>query len=239
MSEVVLRPNTTDGWVFEEIFTRNEYQLPDKFSSRDVVIDVGAHIGIFTLAALQRGCGRVYSVEVDSENYRIAAVNLKTYLEEGSARLINAAVWRSDHDDDVLRFSGYPSCGEVTNTGGGDVIWSEDGPVVPKMSFDGLVQEAALDGNGRVRLVKFDCEGSEWPILYTSGTLHLVEEMCGEFHEIGGAHDCRRSPYTIRGHDTFTAPQLAGLLESQGFQVRFSYHSSGSKRGMFFASRAH
>jgi len=238
MNEFIFRPNTSDSWIFEEIYTRNEYRLPDEFSPQDVVIDVGAHIGIFTLAALKRGCRRVYSIEADLENYRIAVGNLKTYLDEGLVRLVHGAVWRSDNNDDVLRFSGYPYCGQVTNTGGGDVIWSGDGPVVPKMSFDELVHEAALDGNGRVRLVKFDCEGSEWPILYTSETLHLVEEICGEFHEIGGAHDSKRSPYPIRGHDTFTAPQLACLLESKGFQVCFFYHSSGSRRGMFFAERA-
>ncbi|MDQ3802861.1 MAG: FkbM family methyltransferase [Acidobacteriota bacterium] len=237
MSEVMFRPDTTDSWIFEEIHTRNEYRLPDKFSPQDVVIDVGAHIGIFTLAALKKGCRRVYSIEADAENYRIATANLETYLEEGLVRLAHAAVWRSDGNDDVLRFSGYPSCVKVTNTGGGDVIWSQDGPVVPKMSFDELVREAALDGSGRVRLVKLDCEGSEWPILYTSETLHLVEEICGEFHEIGGAHDRRRSPYSIRGQNTFTAPQLACLLESKGFQVSFFYHSFGSRRGMFFASR--
>jgi FkbM family methyltransferase len=238
MSKLTFRPDTTDRWIYEEIYTRNEYRLPDNFSPQDVLIDVGAHIGIFTLAALKRGCRRVYSIEADSENYRIAASNLKTYLEEDLVRLVHAAVWRSDNNDDVLRFSGYPHYGQATNTGGGDVIWSGDGPIVPKISFDELVNEAALDGSGQVRLVKFDCEGSEWPILYTSETLHLIEEICGEFHEIGGSHDSRRSPYTIRGQDTFMAPQLACFLESKGFQVSFSYNSFGSRRGMFFAERA-
>src|SRR5918912_1408302 len=231
MSEFIFWPDTSDSWVFEEIYTRNEYRLPDNLSPHDVVIDVGAHLGIFARAVLERGCRRVFSVEADSENYALAAGNLKSYLEEGLVSLAHAAVWRSDGNDDVLRFSGYPACGQVTNTGGGDVIWSEDGPLVPKIAFDELMHEAALNGNGRVRLVKLDCEGSEWPILYTSETLHLAEEICGEFHEIGGAGDPRRSPYSIRGQDTFTAPQLARLLESNGFHVCFYYHSPGSRRG--------
>lgn len=92
-------------------------------------------------------------------------------------------------------------------------------------------------GEGRVRLIKFDCEGSEWPILFTSKTLHLVEELCGEFHEIGGVRDRRRSPYSFGGHNTFTAAQLAPLLEGAGFHVEFYHYSSRSRLGMFFASR--
>ena len=96
MSEFTLRPGTMDGWIFDEIHTRNVYRLPEKFSSRDVVIDIGAHIGIFTLAALDKGCRRVYSVEADAENHRLAARNLKTYIEE---------VWSASR----VRRSGVPT----------------------------------------------------------------------------------------------------------------------------------
>ena len=37
-----------------------------------------------------------------------------------------------------------------------------------------------------MRLLKLDCEGAEWPILLTSRRLHLIDEIVGEFHEIGG-----------------------------------------------------
>ncbi len=168
MSELLLRPGTLDGWIFEEVHVRNVYRLPGRFGARDVVVDVGAHVGVFALAALERACGRVYCVEADEENYGIAARNLKTYIEDGRVSLARAAVWRSDENEDVLRFGGYTSAGRLVNTGGGNVIWSEDGPVVPKMPFDELVRRAASDGEGRVRLVKLDCEGAEWPILFTS-----------------------------------------------------------------------
>lgn len=237
MSEFTLRPDTLDGWIFDEIHTRNVYRLPESFSPRDVVIDIGAHIGLFTLAVLGRGCRRVHGVEADAENHGLAARNLKSYVDEGLVSLTHAAVWRSDDNDDVLRFSGYTSVGRMLNTGAGNVIWSGDGPVVPKLSFDELVRAAASEGGGRVRLIKFDCEGAEWPILFTSETLHLVEEICGEFHEIGGERDGRRSPFSVGGRDTFTAPQLTPLLESKGFRVSFRYQSPGSRLGMFFAKR--
>jgi hypothetical protein len=35
-----------------------------------------------------------------------------------------------------------------------------------------------------VRLLKMDCEGSEWPLLYTSSELDRVQAVCGEYHEI-------------------------------------------------------
>jgi len=43
------------------------------------------------------------------------------------------------------------------------------------------VRSIVNKGN-RVRLLKIDCEGSEFPILYTSKMLEYVDEIVGELH---------------------------------------------------------
>ncbi len=52
-----LRPETIDRRVFRQVVVYNEYQLPSRFGPGDVVLDVGAHIGSFALAAPSAGPG--------------------------------------------------------------------------------------------------------------------------------------------------------------------------------------
>ena len=124
------RPGTLDEAIFNGVVCFNEYQLPAHFAPDDIVIDIGAHIGSFAHAAVSRGCEHVYSVEPDAANIEIASENLRSYIVGGYVRLMRGAAWRSDVNDDQLRFDGYhpfpKSYVEMTgilNTGNGSVIW--------------------------------------------------------------------------------------------------------------------
>lgn len=230
-----------DRFIRQMVFARNEYRLPAHLSADSLVLDIGAHIGSFTEAALSRGAGHVYAVEANLENYQIAAANLCTYREQGRVQLQHQAVWRSDTNKDVLYEEPYPLLEGTTlaNTGGAGVIWTETGRTVPKIGFDELVTEVTENGRKRIALMKIDCEGSEWPILLTSKCLHLIDEICGEFHEIGGCYDDLTPPFLIDGYNKFTVDELSDFLERQGFQVETSRSEKpASKRlGLFFAKR--
>ena len=136
----------------------------------------------------------------------------------------------------------------IINTGSGSVIWGGGEPVA-KIAFDDIVDRATNRGERRVRLLKLDCEGAEWPILLTSQRLHLIGEICGEFHEIGGAlpGDQRGPPggraRLLAGRPTkFTIDVLVGCLERAGFTVTYRRHMrpTGALEGLglFFATRA-
>src|SRR5262249_29100899 len=157
-----------------------EYRLPDRFSSEDIIIDVGAHIGSFSNAVLSRGAGHVHAYEANWQNFYLLKKNLRRF--EGRTSVNRKAVWRSDFTADFLNFVGN-STADGWNTGGGSVIYA-DGDPVPSVPFDSLLLQATGNGRQRIRLVKIDCEGSEWPILFTSRKLELVQEMCGEYHEL-------------------------------------------------------
>ena len=233
----------------------NEYRLPDRFAPGDVVVDVGAHIGAFAYAAVQRGAEHVWSIEPDPANLALAAEHLKPYVDKGYVRLMQQAVWRSDPNDDELRFDGYHDFPKsfkgmegVLNTADGSVMWGEGQPVA-KVAFDDVVDLVTSGGERRIRLLKLDCEGAEWPILLTSQRLHLVDEIVGEFHELGG-------PFLEIGEDrpakaqvfhservvAFTAEELARFLGDAGFRVTHRRHRrpDGALEGLglFFATRA-
>ena len=248
------RPGTLDRMIFNGVVALNEYRLPDRFAARDLVIDVGAHIGSFAYAAVQRGAQHVLSIEPDPTNCTLAAENLRPYIDKGHVKLMQHAVWRSDPNDDELRFDGYHAFPQsfaemrgVVNTGDGSVIWGVGEPVA-KIAFDDLVDLVTNGGERRVRLLKLDCEGAEWPILLTSRRLRLIDEIVGEFHEIGGpfleiAEDRPSKAQVFHSERVaeFTIEELIRWLGGAGFSVTHRRHRrpNGALEGLglFFATR--
>ena len=178
--------------VFNGVVLHDEYRLPARFAPADIVIDVGAHIGSFAYAVVQRGGEHVCSIEPDAANCALAARHLDPYIRSGRVQLRQEAVWRSNPNDDALRFDGYhpfprsfTGMEGIVNTGNGSVVFGAGKPVA-KVSLDDLIDSLTEHGQRAVRLLKLDCEGAEWPILLTSRRLHLIDEIVGEFHEIGG-----------------------------------------------------
>lgn len=248
------RNGTLDQAIFNDVAGTNEYRLPDRFAPGDIVIDVGAHIGSFAQAVLARGCENVTGVEPDGANFEIAAEYLKPHIDGGRLQLLRSAAWRSDRNSDELRFDGYQPFPKsftgmegILNTGNGSVIWGSGEPV-DKIAFDEIVDRATNRGAHRVRLLKLDCEGAEWPILLTSQRLGLIDEICGEFHEIGGQfleisenRPGKRPVFAFANLDKFTVDVLVDLLEGAGFAVTWQRHKrpNGSLEGLglFFATR--
>jgi FkbM family methyltransferase len=248
------RPGTLDRVIFDGVVGLDEYRLPERFEPDDVVVDVGAHIGSFTYAVVLRGGKHVWSIEPDSTNCARAAEHLRPYVDRGYVRLMQAAAWRSDPNDDELRFDGYhafprsyPGMDGILNTGNGSVVWGLGEPVA-KIAFDDVVDLATNRGERRVRLLKLDCEGAEWPIVLTSRRLHLIDEIVGEFHELGGPFpeigEDRPSNAPVFHSDRvagFTIEELVRFLRDAGFCVTYSRHMrpGGAPEGLgyFFATR--
>jgi FkbM family methyltransferase len=240
--------------IFNSVVGLNEYRLPARFSPADIVIDVGAHIGSFAYAVVERGGEHVCSIEPDAANCALAARHLEPYIRSGRVELLQRAVWRSDPNDDELRFDGYQPFPRsfagmegILNTGNGSVIWGVGEPV-PKVALDDVVDSLTNRGSAGVRLLKLDCEGAEWPILLTSRRLHLIDEIVGEFHEVGGPFleisEDRPSKVPVFhsfGVAAFTIEELVHWLGKAGFSVTYRRHHRPDGAieglGLFFAAR--
>lgn len=225
-----VRPGTLDANIFAEVFLGNEYELPARFAAGDVVIDIGAHVGSFAAACLVRGAGRVVAFEPVPANHALCRVNLARFGGRGEARL--AAVWRSDVPPTRLH---YATSADPANTGGGNVLGG-GGPDAPvdAVPLDAVVAELlAASGQARVRLLKLDCEGSEYPILLSATCLDRVAEVCGEYHEVGVPTPDAR----VGGHAVHGPAVLVEHLTAAGFAVTTRVHPRNPSIGLFWARR--
>ena len=225
-----VRPGTLDPNIFGDVFLGNEYELPARFAAGDVVIDVGAHVGSFSAACLVRGAGRVVAFEPVPANHALCRVNLARFGGRGEARL--AAVWRSDVPPTRLH---YTASADPANTGGGNVLSGGGGDApIDAVPLDAVVAELlAASGQARVRLLKLDCEGSEYPILLSATCLGRVAEVCGEYHEVGVATPAAR----VGAYASHGPAVLVEHLSAAGFAVTTRVHPRDPNIGLFWARR--
>ena len=166
MNLIYVREGSDDASIWTSVINDDEYRL-EPLMADDVVLDIGMHTGSFCARAYMAGSRRIYGFEVNADNFRLAQANVGSI-----AQTFNVAVVRSDErKSDPVYYAGYG----VDNTGAG-TVFGREGSAVQTASFDDIL------GETKVRLVKLDCEGSEFPILYTSKRLAQVQEFIGEWH---------------------------------------------------------
>jgi FkbM family methyltransferase len=220
MPELFFRPRTWDEAIWRAVAGDNEYGLPQRIPVGTTVIDIGAHIGAFSYACLDRGASLVVAIEADPENARLWQHNLHRACRAGDRSvLLTAACWRSDRPQCLRAMA----VGENT---GGCHVQGDIGQPVRGVGLDAVVNLAcALAHTAKVDLVKLDCEGSEWPILFTTAALKSVDELIGEYHRPPAQWDGPRE-----------LPELLDLLSRAGFQTA-SHPTDSRGMGLFHAWR--
>ena len=205
------RPGTLDQFNWQETASINTYKLPTELPPDSRVIDVEAHIGSFTHLAMRRGAGRVWAFEVDPDNF--AQCEKHVALWGPRVLLRNQAVWHTRGR------AGYLPNSE--NNGAGRVL--ANGESVETVAIDDVLDEVSEDGTYPIHLLKLDCEGSEWPILFSSRLLTPVRQ-----------HRRRVPPRRMAGEGGWP-DDLYRLLDSQGFTVTIRPFSD--RQGLFWATR--
>jgi FkbM family methyltransferase len=217
-----LRQDTWDLAILDHVLG-GEYG-PLDFADK-TVLDIGAHIGVFSAMAAAGGARRVLAFEAGGENYRLLVENCRPFA---AIECRHAAVWRSDLPASPLQ---WRAPARAENTGGGTVLTCTHvagEPVAPSQPtrVPAIALDTVLSRVGHVDVLKIDAEGSEYPVLLTSRLLPQVALIVGEYHRVDGA----QAP----GADGWTLPVLASHLRAQGFQVR---HEDRPDNGRFVAAR--
>lgn len=210
-------------FLFCEIWVDRTYNPPGfEIENGDVVIDVGANIGVFScFAAMSAQNVKVLAYEPFPGNAALLRSNVAS-VPGADIRVFESAVCgkcavgmlRSDTTNWIAH-----SLSEQDND-------SDDGIPVTTVSLDEI-----LAGNGidRCNLLKLDCEGSEYEILANASpsTMDRVEQIVGEYH-------CTSQFPTCDDAEN----EIAALLRNDFSKLEIVRDNAPSAQGgLFFATR--
>jgi FkbM family methyltransferase len=178
-TSIYYRPNTVDEAVLAHSFDNDIFypSTPEYKVSKDaVVIDVGGHIGTFSIySILSNKASKAIVLEPNKESFEILAKNIETNSLSNQIRSLQCAL--SDKSGIVKLYLDDENWGHsLTNT---DLKKYEE---VKAISLSSLFQVEEIKS---CDLIKFNCEGAEFQIILSldATTLSKVKMMIILFHE--------------------------------------------------------
>jgi FkbM family methyltransferase len=214
--EVAYRKNTADEAVVWETFETNiffggvpEYEPADGH----VIIDVGAHIGTFSLQASSRvGSGRVYAIEASGDTFNLlrinVALNQRTNISAHHLAL-------GDKDGTGTLHHGSTNWGHSTV-----MKLSGSSETVRSSTLSTFLQSNRI---AHCHFMKLNCEGAEFPVLLSTPpeVLRRIETLLVLYH----SHLWPKN----------TEADLVSYLESCGY--RCSIRNRQEEEGWIIAER--
>jgi FkbM family methyltransferase len=186
------RKGTLDQTIIAEVqATYRLHELVTHYRSKPsvTIYDIGAHIGTFsTIMAALLPQAVVHAFEPAPENFAMIQRNVRHLGLVGRVRprLAGVGARKGVFLTDALHRSP-----DTTNTGGHSALGLQlvDAAAHRGQSVAEMVTlNELLDGEERVDIMKIDCEGSEFEILYglTPEQFARIDTMLGEIHSCVG-----------------------------------------------------
>jgi FkbM family methyltransferase len=161
----------------DEVFFEKAYERHREVSKHDVVVDLGAHVGVFSIKAAAVA-SRVISVEPDAYNFKLLNFNTRlNHLE--NLILVNSAV--ADYDGETkLHLHSQSGMHSIVNMRAATSVHSVN---VKVRKLDTIVKELNIE---RIDFLKIDVEGAELYVL--TGGLNTLKKyrpfIVMEYHPI-------------------------------------------------------
>ena len=193
-----------------EIFLREEY---GSVANGAVILDVGANIGAFSIyAGMSARDVRIYAYEPTAEFYRLMQDNIRLNRLDDIVTCFNLAVGADAQVRELAIESSTfsfptlfpPEDDRVTRT-----------VRVQCTSLADILESNALE---RVDLLKMDCEGAEYEILYGTPARYLerIHEIRMEYHDLR-VEGCNGEALAafLRGRD-YEITMMASAAQTSG-----------------------
>ena len=195
--------NKSDAIAFLENFFLETYEQGKEFQIKDndIILDVGAHIGCFTLYASKKiNKGKIFAFEPTSESFNV----LKQNVELNQLKNIHI------QNAGVLKESGTSVIYVDKNNEIGNSLFLKNKNMVEEkidiISIEDILKKYDLNS---VDLLKLDCEGAEYDII-----LNLPENILNKFHKIA---------MEVHSIENFTIHDIEKYLEKNNFNVKIKY----------------
>ncbi len=196
---MMIRPVDADATMIMESWGFQVYTPPPlDIRPSDIVVDIGAHIGSFTsFAATQASEGRVFAFEPLPANFKLLQRNI--HLNKLTNAKIEQKAIAAKKGTSVLHLYEGPHTGSSSlYRRNSDRTISIETTTLPL-----FMKENRLD---HIDLLKLDCEGAEYEILFSLPrvTLRKISRITMEYHDAINEH--RHS-------------ELVAFLQQKGFLV--------------------
>ena len=215
------RKGTADEAVIAESFEGDILlrHTPEYRIKRDhIIIDVGAHIGCFSLMVAQTlVSGKVYSLEATRETFELLEEN----VTQNKIRNVSIFHLAMAATNGIAKIYHDPQLGNWGNT-----ITKPVSNVVEEVECISLESFMRINELQHVDFIKFNCEGAEYEILMatTAETLSKIGCMLIAYH---GYLEQR-----------YSKTQLAEHLRKNGFRINWRHKNKDDDSGWMIAYKA-
>jgi len=167
-----------------------DFDLAD-IKDGDVIVDIGAHIGVFSCyAAVKYPNAKVFAFEPAAETFADLLKNTKPH---GNIVAYNLAV--SDKPELELQYLPHMNYSS-------SACYSKDVAGAVKETVTCLTLDEIIDMVGDIKFLKMDCEGAEWDIIPKCTKLNRVKYLSCELHTGLKNTDMAAFKAAIRPHFT-------------------------------------
>jgi FkbM family methyltransferase len=148
------------------------------FKPGDVVIDIGAHVGMVSIVLAKINPNiLIHAFEPIPTNYNALIENIKINKVENIIPHNKAVT--NDGRNILMIINNNDNTGGATQCLANMTIANHDNHVVPSIPIQEIFKIFAIN---KCKLMKIDCEGSEHELFFEDSWLSNVEFMIGELH---------------------------------------------------------
>ena len=173
--QLILSNHRLDPLVLFQVFCERVYTT----DWNDVIVDVGANIGLFSLYAAFNSAQKVHAFEPNREAYNVMLENIRRNNLQTIIIPHNYAVTSRSSEVVSIPKAASPQNRISYKNVGRD---QDEYELVNTISLDDIVSRENMS---RVDLLKMDCEGSEYEILegMSESTFSKINRIIVEYHD--------------------------------------------------------
>lgn len=208
-----LREKSIDPLIVWEIFNRKSYSRPwYELNENDTAVDIGAHIGVFTLyAAANVPKGKVFAYEPIYGNFSLLKKNVK------QNRLTNVKIFNKAVTSNGRKIKIYVS---PSNSGGHSIYPVDHNKIaeVESVTLENLMKQNRIS---KINFLKLDVEGAEFDIILKTpkNVFKKIDKIVMEYHDFTAKENNHKEIVSFLAECGFKTTVSGTFLESKIFRA--------------------